>query len=207
MRHPLRLAPLALALALLPALARAEIRIGYVDLQRAIREVDEGKAATAVLKRDFDEKQRQLDTTKTEFDKAKADFEKQSVVMADQAKRDRSGDLDRKAMELQQLFMQLQKDLSEREREVMRGIFDKMTGVVREIAEADGFTMVLDRNDSGIVFALPSLDLTNELVRKYNARFPAGAAKKADAAAKTDAPKAAKPEGAKAPAAAPAGKK
>ena len=182
MRHPLRLAPLALALALVPALARAEVRIGYVDLQRAIREVEEGKAATAVLKHDFDEKQRQLDAKKTEFDKAKADFEKQSVVMADQARKDRAGDLDRKAMELQQLFMQLQKDLSEREREVMRGIFDKMSGVVREIAEADGFTMVLDRNDSGMIYAPPSLDLTNELIRKYNARHPGGggASKKAE---------------------------
>jgi outer membrane protein len=202
MRHPFRLASLALALAVLPTLARAELRIGYVDLQRAIREVDEGKAATAVLKHDFDEKQKTLDTKKTEFDKAKTDFEKQSVVMADQAKKDRAGELDRKAMELQQLFMQMQKDLSEREREVMRGIFDKMSGVVREIAEADGFTMVLDRNDAGIVYAPPSLDLTNELVRKYNARFPGAGAKKAEAA-----PKAAKAEGAKAPAAAPAGKK
>jgi outer membrane protein len=203
MRTALRLAPFALVLALAPPLARAETKLGFVDLQRAIREVDEGKSATAVLKRDFDEKQKQLDSKKVEFDRLKTEFEKQSVVMADQARKDRAGDLDRKAMELQQLFLQLQKDLSEREREVMRGIFDKMAGLVREIAEADGFTMVLERNDSGIVYAPPSLDLTNELVRKYNNRFPAGAAKKAEA------PKAAasKPEAPKAPAAAPAGKK
>ncbi len=169
-----------------PALARAETKLGFVDFQRAIREVDEGKAATAVLKRDFDEKQKQLDVKKTEFEKLKADFEKQSVVMSEQAKKEKGGDLDKKAMELQQLFVALQKDLSEREREVMRGIFDRMTGLVRELAEADGFTAILERNDSGVIYAQPSLDLTNELVRKYNARFPASsgaaAAKKAEAA-------------------------
>ncbi len=34
--------------------------------------------------------------------------------------------------------------------------------------------MVLDRQDAGLVYAPPSLDFTNELVRKYNARFGAG---------------------------------
>jgi outer membrane protein len=115
----------------------------------------------------------------------KAEFDKQSVVMADQAKREKATELDRKALELQQLFMQLQKDLSEREREVTRGIFEKMAAIVRDIAEADGFTMVLERTDAGIVYAPVSLDLTNELIRKYNAKHPGGgapAAKKSDAA-------------------------
>jgi outer membrane protein len=203
MKSLLRLAPLALALAAAPA-ARADTKLGFVDLQRALREVDEGKAATAVLKRDFDEKQKTLDAKKTEFERLKGEFEKQQVVMSDQAKKDKAGELDRKAMELQQLFMQLQKDLSEREREAMRGIIDKMQGIVREIAEADGFTMVLERSDSGIVYAPPSLDLTNELVRKYNARFPPGSGKKAADAGTKAAPPA---PGAPPKSAAPAPKK
>jgi outer membrane protein len=186
---------LALGLALAPAAAAAQQKIGFVDLQRALNEVDEGKAARAILKRDFDEKQKQLDAKKTEFDKLQADFEKQAVVMSDQAKKDKGQDLDRRARELQALFMNLQKDLSERERDATRGIFDKMAQIVREIAEADGFSIVLEKN-AGLVYAPPSLDLTNELIRKYNGRF-AGGAKKADAAAKkADAPAApAKPEG------------
>jgi outer membrane protein len=183
MRNALRISAALLALA--AGAARAEVKLGVVDLQRALNEVDEGKAAKAVLKHDFDEKQKQIDAKKVEFEKMKAEFDKQSVVMADQAKREKATELDRKALELQQLFMQLQKDLSEREREVTRGIFEKMAAIVRDIAEADGFTMVLERTDAGIVYAPVSLDLTNELIRKYNAKHPGGgapAAKKSDAA-------------------------
>jgi outer membrane protein len=186
MRHPLT-AALALALSLAPAAAEAQQKIGYVDLQRALNEVDEGKAAKALLKRDFDEKQKQLDAKKTEFDRLQGEFEKQAVVMSDQAKRDKAQDLDRRARELQALFVNLQKDLSEREQQATRGIFDKMSAIVREIAEADGFTIVLEKG-AGLVYAPPSLDLTNELIRKFNARFPGGKnkadAKKADAPAK-----------------------
>jgi outer membrane protein len=180
-----------LALAALPALARAEQKIGYVDLQRALNEVEEGKTAKAVLQKDFAEKQRQLDGKKTEFEKLQADFEKQAVVMSEQARKDKAQDLDRCARELQALFVNLQKDLSEREREATRGIFDRMNQIVQEIAEADGFSFVLDKA-AGIIYAPPSLDLTNELIRKYNARFPGGGAKKAEAAAPkkpADAPK------------------
>jgi outer membrane protein len=187
MRHAF-LPTLLLALAVVPAAARAEQKIGYVDLQRALNEVEEGKAAKALLKKDFDEKQRQLDVKKSEFDKLQADFEKQSVVMSEQARKDKAQDLDKRARELQALFVNLQKDLSERERDATRGIFDRMNQIVREIAEADGFTYVLEKG-AGIVYGPPSLDLTNELIRKYNAKYP-GAAKKTEAAApkKGDAP-------------------
>ncbi len=196
MSHSLTKA-VVLALALAPALAHAEQKLGYVDLQRALNEVDEGKAAKALLKRDFDEKQKQLDVKKTEFDKLQSDAEKQSVVMSDSAKKEKANELERRARELQGLFMQLQKDLSDREREATKGIFERMANIVREIAEADGFSMVLEKG-AGVVYAPPSLDLTNELIRKYNARHPAaGGGKKDGAAKKQGEGKAAAPAAAK----------
>ena len=178
----------AVALALAPLAARAaEPKLGYVELQRALEEIDEGKAAKAQLKKDFDEKQKQLDQRTDEVKRLDADFQKQAMVMAPDAKAAKAAEIDRKKMEVQQFFVGLQQDLAGREREVTRGIFDKLIGVVRELAEAEGFTMVLDR--SSVLYAPPSLDVTNELVRKYNARYGAGKAaapaKKADAPAPT----------------------
>jgi outer membrane protein len=192
MTPSLRIAALGLALAAAPA--AAQTKIGYVDLQRALNEVDDGKAAKALLKKDFEEKQRQLDAKKAEFEKLRGDFEKQAVVMSDQAKRDKAAELDKRAMELQQVYQQLQQELMKREQEMTRGIFDKMSAIVREIAEADGFQMIFERSDAGLVYAPPSLDVTNELVRKYNARHPGGAASPGAPAAK------AKPAPPKAPA-------
>ena len=188
---------LGIALLARPA-AAADVKLGSVDLQRALNEVDEGKAAKALLKKDFEEKQKQLDAGKNDFEKARADFEKQQVVMSDQAKRDKASELDRRAMELQSTYQKLQQDLMKREQEMTGGIFQKMSDIVREMAEADGLTLVLERN-AGVVYALPALDLTNELIRKYNARHPstpAAAPAAAAAAPKKDAakpPPAAKP--------------
>jgi outer membrane protein len=167
------LTALALGLAARPAAAQAEGKLAYVDLQRALNEVEEGKAAKAALKREFDQKQKLLDEKKTEFDRMRADLEKQSVVMSDDARKQKQGELERKGMELQGFFVQLQKELSEREREATRGIFDKMHGIVKEIADQEGVAMVVQAE--ALVYGAQALDITNELVRKYNARHKPGA--------------------------------
>jgi outer membrane protein len=171
------LTTLAISTVVAPALSRADDdKLGYVDLQRALNEVDEGKTAKAQLKREFDTKQKLLDEKQEELKRMKAELDKQSVVMSDDAKREKVGEFERKTMEAQQLFVQLQKELSERERELTRTIFDKMHAIIREIAEADKFSMVFEKTDAGLLYAPPSLDLTNELIRKYNAKYKGGAA-------------------------------
>jgi outer membrane protein len=184
---------LALLVALVPVAARADLKLGFVDLQRALNEVDEGKSAKSQLEKEFKEKQKQLDSKQDELKRLKADYDKQALVMAEQVKRDKQADLERKAQETQQLYVQLQSELSRREQEITKGIFEKMAAIVREIAEAEGFTMIFERNGSGLLYAPTSLDVTNELIRKYNSRFAGGAA------AKKPEPKAAAPAAPAAP--------
>lgn len=184
MRNTILAASLVIAGLLAPGLAAAaDLKIGYVDLQRAVSEVEEGKAARAQLKREFDEKQKKLDAKEAELKRLQAEFEKQAVVLSEAAKRDKAAELERKFGEAQALLRQLQQELGSRERELMGSLFDKMGQIVKEIAEAEAFTFVLEKNQSGIMYAPSSLDVTNEVVRKYNARFakkgaPAAAPKK-----------------------------
>src|SRR6266540_4678138 len=86
----------ALGLAAAPTPARAEQKIAYVDLQRALNEIEEGKAAKANLKREFDQKQKMLDDKKSEFDRLRGEFEKQAMVMSEQARKDKQSELERK---------------------------------------------------------------------------------------------------------------
>jgi outer membrane protein len=167
MRHPFRIAALGLSLAAMPA--AAETRIGVIDRQRVLEEIDEGKAATALLKKDFEDKQKQLDARKGELDRLQGEFEKQSVVMSEDAKREKGGELNRRGMELAQVYQQMQQELSKREAELFRPISEKVGGIIREIAEAEGIQLVMERGQ--LVYAAPALDLTNELIRKYNKRY------------------------------------
>ena len=196
MRHIPVLAAVALALAVPQAARAAEVKIGYVNLQQAVTEVEEGKAARDVLKKEFDQKQKMLDDKQNELKRMKDDLDKQMVVMSDEAKREKAVEFERKVNEMQQVYVQMQKDLQEREREMMKVIFDKMEAVIKDIAAAEGYAYVFEQQNAGLMVAPPAANMTQELVRRYNAKYgKTGAAP----AKKTDAKKAA-------PAAAPAAK-
>jgi outer membrane protein len=195
MRNVPVLAALALAIAVPQAARAAELKIGYVNLQQAVSEVEEGKAARDVLKKEFEQKQKMLDDKQNELKRMKEDLDKQMVVMSDEAKREKAMEFERKVNEMQQVYVQMQKDLQEREREMMKVIFDKMEVVIKDIATAEGYGYVFEQQNAGLMVAPAAANMTQELVRRYNAKYKAGA----PAAKKPDAKKAA-------PAAAPATK-
>lgn len=196
---------LALALAAVPTTVRAaDTKLGIVDLQRALNEVEEGKVAKDRLKKDFEAKQKQLDGKQDELRKMKGELDKQAVVMSEDARREKAAEFEKKVAEVQGFYTDLQKQLAEQERKATGGIFEKMAALTREIANDEGFTIVLERTDAGVVFAPPSIDITDQLIRRYNQRFPVGAGAAPAAGAPAKKPDAAKPA---ASAAKPAAKK
>jgi len=188
MRNVLVLAVLALAIAVPQATRAAELKIGYVNLQQAVSEVDEGKAARDALKKEFEQKQKMLDEKQNELKRMKDDLDKQMVVMSEEAKREKAIEFERKVNEMQAVYVQMQKDLSEREREMMKVIFDKMETVIKEIAQAEGYAFVFEQQNAGLIVAPPSGNMTNELVRRFNAKFKGGAPAKKAAPAAAPAP-------------------
>ena len=68
----------------------------------------------------------------------------------------------------QQTYQRLQQDLAKKEQDATRGIFTKLQGVVATIADRDHFSVVLEKN-AAVVYGQPSLEITNEVIRMYNA--------------------------------------
>jgi outer membrane protein len=169
---------------LAPRLAHAaELKIAYVDLQRAFAEVDEGKAAKARLEGLRDAKQKEIDKEQEQLKKEKDTFEKQMSTMTDATRQQQGSELQKKIVDLQQRFEKGRAELAQSERETLSGILAKMQPIITGIAQHDGFTMVFEKTDSGLLYAPASLDVTNELIRQYNEK------NKATATSATTAPK------------------
>ena len=189
------LTTLALVLALAPAARAADTKIAVVDQNAAMEENEEGKAVLTNLNKDVEEKRKVLDAKQKDFAAAQADFEKQAAVMNEQTKAAKEAELQKKFEELQGLAQQGDQEVGARLAEARKAIETKVHAVVKEIAEADGFTVVLDAR--AVIYSSSALDITNEVTRKYNARFPYKGAKAAGAPA-GGAKAGAKPAGGKA---------
>jgi outer membrane protein len=161
---------LALALFAFPSLAAAqELKIGVVDFQRAMREVDEGTAAQKALKKEFDEKQKTLDDKQNELKALKDELDARGAMMKPEVKQAKVEELQKKLYETQQLYMSLQGELSKREAEAAQEILKKMGVIVQTMGAEQGFTLIVDR--TAVLYTKEALDLTNELIRRYNESY------------------------------------
>ncbi len=188
----------------LSAVAHADIKLGYVDLQRALQEVAEGKDARARLKTDLDKKKAEFESEQAKLRDDKAVLDKQGSMMSEEVRNQKFTELQKRLFELTQRAEKLQAEMAQSEQRELKKIFEKMDPIIASIAVREGLTMVFEKTDSGLVYAPASLDVTNELVRTYNDKYKLvpGAAQKKEV---TVAPK--KDPVAPAPVAAPAPKK
>jgi len=163
----------AVALVYMSSFASAAMKFAYVDLQRALMEVSEGKTAKAELKVYFDKKQAELDKETERLKKMKEDLDRQGMMVDPKVKAEREAELQQAMYELQKVYMSLQQELKSKETEAVAPILEKMQMIIKELAEKNGYDLVLDKNGSGIVYAPLKFDLTTELVKLYDKRYPA----------------------------------
>jgi outer membrane protein len=183
----------AFLLASLPVAAFAEdIKLGYVDLQRALNETDDGRKAKASLKKVFDQKQKELDEQQEDLKKSIEDLNKKRTLMPADKVREKETELQERMQKVQQTYLRHQQELQSKEQEATGKIFERMSRIIAKLAAQENLTMVFDKTQSAVLYAKPHLDLTNELIRRYNAGEGAssgGAAPAAAAAPKAPAKK------------------
>ncbi len=153
---------------------RAEAKepvLGYVHLQRAILEVEEGKRAKEALRKTFEKKQQALSKREKELKSLQAAIEKESVVKDDAATKQRKLEFQNKLLELQQVFVKEQQALQSLEQKELANITKKMRGVIRQIGTEGKYTLILEIQESRLLYAKAHLDVTNEVIRKYNAKY------------------------------------
>lgn len=165
----LLIAALALSFALPTAALAQDAKLGFVDLQRALNEVEEGATAKKALKKEFDEKQKQLDAKQNELKGLKEELDQRGTMMKPEVKQEKLADLQKKLYETQQVYMQLQQELSKRESDVTAEIFKKMGVILNTMGEQQGYTLIVEK--SAVLYAKSALDLTNELIRRYNEAY------------------------------------
>jgi len=178
-----------LALAMVVAApAFADFKVGYVDLQRALLEVHEGKAAKDKLKSDLDKKKADFEAEQNKLRDDKNVLDKQAAMMSEEVRNQKFAELQKRLFDLTQKAEKLQADMAQAEQRELKKIFEKMDPIIAGFAQRDGLTMMFEKTDSGLVYAPASLDYTNELVRSYNEKYPGGGSAGGGAGPKKDAP-------------------
>jgi Skp family chaperone for outer membrane proteins len=72
--------------------------------------------------------------------------------------------------ELQQIYATMNRELNEAQMKVQQKILGQMSQVLGEIGKERDFKMIV--NKEALLWAVPHLDITNEVIRRYNVQNP-----------------------------------
>lgn len=147
--------------------ANAEVKIGFVDVQRALFTVKEGVSAKKKLEGIVKKKQEKFDKMQNELKELKDELEQQASLMSEEKKRQKVQDYQKKLLELQDYYLNNQREIAEEEKNLTKPIFDKMDKVIKKIGQEKGFTIIIEK--AAVLYNRSGIDLTDEVIKEYNA--------------------------------------
>lgn len=158
----------ALALAV-PARASTDlVKIGIVDMQKAIQTVESGKKAKSQLEKDFNSRKAELQKEEASIKKMGEEFRKQSLVMNDEARSKKQQELQERVMKFQEMTARSQQEIAQKEQELTMPIIQKLRSIIGDIAKTKGYSVILEKNENTVLFSLDKDDLTEEVVKLFN---------------------------------------
>lgn len=157
---------LVVSLMMAAAVANAETKVGFVDMQKAIQSTSAGKKAKTELEADFNKKKKELEKKETDLKKMGEDLEKKKSVMSEDALAKKQAEFQEEMLKYRDIVGKSQVEIQKKERELTAPILDKMKKVIAKLAKDKGYSLVLE-NSQMVLFATPDSDLTDEVVKTF----------------------------------------
>jgi len=144
------------------------MKIGAVDLIRALNESDAGKKAKTDLEFMIKSKQSSLDEKAKNIEKTKNEIEKQSSVLSADARKSKEEELEKMIREYQRLVNDSQTEVKKKEGELTGEIIKELRGIIETIGSEEGYTLILEGGEGQILFAKKEIDITDVVLKRHN---------------------------------------
>lgn len=145
----------------------ADSKFAYLDMQKAIQSVDQGKKAKKELETEFNAKKKKLEAKEKDLKEMGDDLEKKAMALSDEARGRKQREFQEEMLKYQKMVAQSQQEIQGRERELTAPILDKMRTVIEKLAQDEGFTMIFEKNEQSVIWAKKEVDITDKVIASY----------------------------------------
>jgi outer membrane protein len=145
-----------------------ELKIGYVNSDRVLREAAPAKAAQAKLEAEFSRRERELAEQASRLKALSDRLEKDAPTLSESERNRRQRELIEQDREFQRKRREFQEDLNARKNEELAAVVERANKVIRQIFETEKYDLILQE----AVFAGPKVDITDKVIRTLNGQAP-----------------------------------
>ena len=148
--------------------AQDRVKIGFIDIQRAISESQAGKRAKQNFQVEVKKAENDLLKAKQELERLKSDLDKKGPLLKEEERRNLEADLQRRYVNYQRSMQDQQQSLRQKEGQMTSDILKDLEKIVDEVGKTEKFTLILERNQ--ILYSDQGIDITNKVIEVYNSR-------------------------------------
>jgi len=139
-----------------------ELKIGYVNSDRVLREAVPAKAAQTKLEAEFSKREKDLNELANRLKSASDKLDKDAPTLGEAERTRRQRELVDQDRELQRRRREFQEDLSQRKNEELATVVERTNRVIKQIFETEKYDLILQE----AVFAGPKIDITKKVLEK-----------------------------------------
>ncbi len=146
----------------------AEVKIGVFDLQKIMIMSDAGKDIKSMLEKKKAYYQKIIKQKESQLKKMKEEIEKKAIMLSDTAKQEKEMEYQRKLRELKLYASDSENELKQLYATKTQKLIHDILKVARDYAKKNKFTILIERQEGGIVYFSKTIDVTNEILKEYN---------------------------------------
>lgn len=148
----------------------AELKIGSVDIQRAINESNAGKEAKKTIMKEVEKFQQLIAGKQKDLQQLKDALEKQAPMLNPEARAAKEKDYQAKIRDFQRWGEDNQNEINQKRMELERNIAIGLTKVIQKVGADEGFTLILENNEQVVLYTSKAIDVTDRVIKAYDAQ-------------------------------------
>lgn len=146
--------------------AAAEVKIGVLDIQQALLASEEAQQFLQTTQSDLQGEQEEFQALQQEIRALQEQMQKDAEVMSPVERRRRSKELEDKQIDARFLAEKLQKEMQDRQQELMQQMGPKLEAAIKDLVESEGYDLVMQRGN--LVYADSMYNITAKVTEKLN---------------------------------------
>ncbi|MBI5183271.1 MAG: OmpH family outer membrane protein [Nitrospinae bacterium] len=146
------------------------LKIGYIDVQKVITDSEAGEKALRYLQGEYEGKGEIIKKKKANLKELSEEISKLTTVMDKEVKISKEKEYQEAEKDLKRFIEDSNQKLVDKEKEISEKMASQIIGLVQDIGKDEGYTMIFDNSKIiGIIaYASDEIDLTEEIMRRYN---------------------------------------
>ena len=153
-------------------------RVAVIDVQRVLTQSTAGKAAYEKLKKIQDDKMEKAKGMDEEMKKLDAEISSKRLSLSEDKLADMQKQLADKRISMQRYAQDAEREINEARDRELQALEARIKPVIDAIGKEMGLAAIFNKFESGLVYASEGIDITPEVIKRFNDANPQAAAKK-----------------------------